>query len=74
MAGIKITYPFDEVYFIIDSGSKDAWISSKPVRDLTIWEIEGIDRDGHYFSTKEKAEVALRSAISVLQRLQKHFQ
>lgn len=50
----------EKVYYIIDKGSKDAWVSSKPVRDLTLWEIEGIDKDGHYFSTKEKAEMSMK--------------
>lgn len=59
MAGISITYPFDEVYYIINQGTKDAWISSKPTRDLTVWEIEGIDKDGRYFSTEEKARVSM---------------
>lgn len=53
-------YQINEVYFIIDKGTKDDWISSKPVRDLTVWEIEGIDKDGHYFSTKEKAEMEIK--------------
>ena len=55
MSGISITYPFDEVYYIINQGTKDAWVSSKPVRYLMVWEIEGVDKDGHYFSTREKA-------------------
>ena len=50
----------EEVYYIINQGTKDAWISSKSVRDLTMWEIEGIDKDGHYFSTKEKAEMSIK--------------
>ncbi len=50
----------EEVYYIINNGSKDAWVSSKPVRDLTLWEIEGIDKDGHYFSSKEKAEMSMK--------------
>lgn len=44
-----------EVYFIVDKDSKDAWVSSKPTSYLTIGEFEGIDKDGHYFSTREKA-------------------
>lgn len=50
----------EEVYYIINQGTKDAWVSSKPVRDLTVWEIENIDKDGHYFSTKEKAEMTIK--------------
>lgn len=49
-----------EVYYIINEGTKDAWISSKSVRDLTLWELEGIDKTGHYFSTKEKAEMSMK--------------
>ena len=59
VSGISISCPYDEVYFIVNKGSTDAWISSKPTRDLTIWEIEGIDKVGHYFSTKEKAEMEM---------------
>ena len=56
----------NEVYYIINQGTKDTWISSKLIRDLTIWEIEGIDKDGHYFSTKEKAEASMKWLFDVL--------
>ena len=37
-----------------------ATVMSKCIRDLTVYEIENIDIDGRYFSTKEKAEVKLK--------------
>ena len=48
-------YQDREAYFIVDKNSKDAWVSSKPISYLTIGELEGIDKDGRYFSTREKA-------------------
>ena len=59
-AGVSISYPYNDVYFIINQGTNDAWVSSKPTKYLSIWEIEGIDKDGHYFSTKEKAEMLMK--------------
>lgn len=53
--GNKTLDGLKEVYFIVDKNSEDAWISSKPTSYLTIGEFEGIDKDGHYFSTREKA-------------------
>ena len=44
MAGIMITYPNDYVYYIVDKNSKYATIMKKNIRDLTIYEIEGIDK------------------------------
>ena len=60
MAGIKIEYPYDVVWFIVDKNTKWVTIMSKSIKDLTIYEIEGIDTKGHYYSTKEKAEEALQ--------------
>lgn len=59
MAGISISYPNDYVYFIVDRYTKWAMVMKKEVRDLTIYEIEGIDTKGYYFSTEEKAREAM---------------
>lgn len=47
------------VYFICDKNTKFAMVMSKSIKDLCIYEIKEIDKSGHYFSTKEKAEKAL---------------
>jgi hypothetical protein len=60
MAGIKIEYPNDYVWTIVDKNSKYAMIMSKSIRDLTISDIEGIDSKGYYYSSEEKANEALR--------------
>lgn len=43
----------------MDKNTKYAMIMSKSIKDLSIREIEQIDKSGYYFSTKEKAEKAL---------------
>lgn len=53
--GNKTLDGLKEAYYVVDRHSEDAWISSKPTCHLTMEEFEGIDRDGHYFSTEEKA-------------------
>ena len=53
--GNKTLDGLKEAYFIVDKDSKDAWVSSKPTSYLTMDEFNGIDKDGHYFSTREKA-------------------
>ena len=60
MAGIKIEYPNDYVWTIVDKNSKwGAMVMRKPVRELTIYDIEGIDINGYYYSSEEKAKEAL---------------
>lgn len=51
--------PCERVYFICDKNTKFATIMSKSIKDLSIHEIEEIDKSGYYFSTMEKAEKAL---------------
>lgn len=51
--------PCKRVYFICDKNTKFAMVMSKSIKDLCIYEIKEIDKSGHYFSTKEKAEKAL---------------
>lgn len=60
MAGIKIEYPNDYVWTIVDKNSKwGAMVMRKPVRELTVYDIEGIDIKGYYYSSEEKANEAL---------------
>lgn len=60
MAGISINYPNDYVYYIVDKNSEYATVMQKNIRDLTIREIEEIDKKGYYFSTEELAEAAIK--------------
>lgn len=60
MAGIKIEYPNDYVWTIVDKNSKYAMIMKKNIRELTVYEIEGIDSKGYYFSSEEKANEELQ--------------
>lgn len=56
-----VKLPCDKVYYIVDKNNpKYVAVMSKSIRDLTIYEIENIDIDGRYFSTKELAEAKLR--------------
>lgn len=48
------------VWFICDKNTKYAMVMSKSIRDLKVYEIEGIDMEGYYWSTKEAAEAALK--------------
>lgn len=60
--GRLIKLPCKDVYFIIDiNNPKYAMVMKKPIRELTIYEIESIDKENcKYFSTKEKAEAKLK--------------
>ena len=60
MSGITITYPNDYVYYIVDKNSKYATVMKRNIRDLTIYEIEGIDKKGYYFSTEDLAKAAMK--------------
>lgn len=56
---LKLLY--NKVYYIVDKNNpRYATVMSKSIRDLTVYEIENIDIDGRYFSTKEKAEAKLK--------------
>lgn len=61
-----IKLPCKDVYF--DAAikySKHALVTMKSIRELTIYEIENIDKNGcKYFSTEEKAEAKLRELRS----------
>lgn len=60
--GRLIKLPCNDVYFIIDiNNHKYAMVMKRPIRELTIYEIENIDKSGcKYFSTEEKAEAKLK--------------
>ena len=46
--------PCERVYFICDKNTKFAMIMSKSIKDLSIHEIEEIDKSGYYFFIMEK--------------------
>ena len=58
----RIKLPCNDVYFIVDiNNPKYAMVMKRPIRELTIYEIENIDKSGcKYFSTEEKAEAKLK--------------
>lgn len=60
--GRLVKLPVKDVYFIVDvNNPKYALVMRKPIRDLTICEIEKTDKKGcKYFSTEEKAEAKLK--------------
>lgn len=60
--GGLIKLPCKDVYFIVDiNNPKYAMVMKRPIRELTIYEIENIDKSGcKYFSTEEKAEAKLK--------------
>lgn len=60
--GRPVILPCKYVYFIVDiNNPKYAAVMKRPIRELAIYEIEGIDKSGcKYFSTKEKAEAKLK--------------
>lgn len=60
--GRLIKPPCKDVYFIVDiNNPKYAMVMKIPTRELTIYEIENIDKSGcKYFSTEEKAEAKLK--------------
>lgn len=58
--GRVLKLPCDTVYFICDKNSKYAHVRSKSISELYIFEIEGIDKEGRYWSKKEFAEAALK--------------
>lgn len=60
--GRLIKLPCEDVYFIVDvNNPKYAMVMKRTIRELTIYEIENIDKSGcKYFSTEEKAETRLK--------------
>ena len=60
--GRLIKLPCKDVYFIVDANNpKYAMVMKRSIRELTIYEIENIDKENcKYFSTEEKAEAKLK--------------
>lgn len=60
--GRLVILPCKYVYFIVDiNNPKYAAVMKRPIRELAIYEIDGIDKSGcKYFSTKEKAKAKLK--------------
>lgn len=60
--GRLIKLPCEDVYYIVDiNNPRYAMVMQRPIRELAIYEIEDIDKNGcKYFSTKEKAEAKLK--------------
>ena len=58
--GRLVVLPCDTVYFIWNKSSGISHVRSKSILDLYLHEILGIDRDGRYWSAREKAEKALK--------------
>lgn len=54
--GLLIHLPCKTVYFIVDKGTEYAMVMQKDIDNLPIYDIRNIDRDGRYWSTREKAE------------------
>lgn len=46
---------------------------SKSIKDLSIREIEEIDKSGYYFSTKEKAENILKKSTKEIAKMKKNL-
>ena len=53
-----VKVPCETVYFVVDNHSKYATVMKRSIQELALYEIEGIDRKGKYWSTKERAEAA----------------
>lgn len=58
--GFLLKLPVKKVYYIVDRKTKYATVVSRDISSLCLYEIEGIDKKGYYWSTQEKAEEALR--------------
>lgn len=60
--GRLVKLPCKDVYYIIDINNlRYAMVMKSSIRELTIYEIECIDKSGcKYFSTEEKAEARLK--------------
>lgn len=60
--GRLVKLPCKDVYYIVDANNpRYAMIMKSSIRELTIYEIENIDKENcKYFSTEEKAEARLK--------------
>lgn len=57
--GLLLKVPCEKVWFIVDKGTKFATVMGQSTKFLYLYELKGIDKDGKYWSTKEKAEEVL---------------
>ena len=62
-----VKLPCKDVYYIVDiNNPKYAMAMKRPIRELTIYEIEDIDKENcKYFSTEEKAQAKLKELREV---------
>ena len=58
--GRLVSLPCNTVYFIWNKSSGISHVRSKSVLDMYLYEILGIDNDGKYWSTRERAEEVLQ--------------
>lgn len=58
--GRLVALPCDTVYFIYVNKNGRAHVRAKSILDLLVYDINGIDKDGRYWSVKEEAEKALK--------------
>lgn len=58
--GRLVVLPCNTVWFILDQNSPYAMVMPRSIEDLCLHEINKIDKDGRYWSSKEKAEKALK--------------
>lgn len=62
--GLLIHLPCEAVYHIVDQNTRyGPMVMKKRIRDLNICEIEGIDKDGKYWSTRQKAEQKMKKSL-----------
>lgn len=64
--GEILLLPCKTVWYILDKGSRFATVAEKDISELPVYEIENIDKDGHYWSSKEKAEIQLEKMGEVI--------
>lgn len=61
--GLLLRLLCEKVYFLVDVNSKwGGMVMSKSIKDLTLYEIEQIDKR-KYYSTREAAEAALQERV-----------
>lgn len=64
--GLLVHLPCKTVYHIVDENTKyGPMVTAKRIVDLKISEIMGIDKDGKYWSAREKAEENMKQNCDV---------
>lgn len=64
--GKLLKLPCDTVWFICDKKTNYATVMPKSISNLAIFEIEGIDKKGYYWSTEDKALAALKNCRKII--------